>query len=97
MPLRAIAFLGQTALLTIAFSLVEVFGLMFFYHFKKLRGDWITLFILVPTAVLLLFDGLGSLGGLAYMGYEHFWIPTLIAILINIAAFIAIVKLEQSK
>lgn len=97
MPLRAVAFLGQTALLTIAFSLVEVFGLMFFYHFKKLRGDWITLFILVPTAVLLLFDGLGSLGGLAYMGYEHFWIPTLIAILINIAAFIAIVKLEQSK
>ena len=97
MPLRAVAFLGQTALLTIAFSLVEVFGLMFFYHFKKLRGDWITLFILVPTAILLLFVVIGSLGGLAYMGYEHFWIPTLIAILINIAAFITIVKLEQSK
>lgn len=97
MPIRAIAFLGQTALLTIAFSLVEVFGLMFFYHFKKLRGDWISLFILVPTALLLVFDGVGSLGGLAYMGYQHFWIPTVIAILLNVAAFIAIVNLEQSK
>lgn len=97
MPLRAIAFLGQTALLTVAFSLVEVFGLMFFYHFKKLRGDWITLFILVPTTLLLIFDGIGTLGGLAYMGYQHFWIPTMIAILLNIAAFIGIVKLEKNK
>ena len=95
MLIRAFAFLGQTAFFTIAISLIEVIGM--YFSMKKHRFDKLTWAIVIPVGLLLIVDSVGAIYDLAYVGYQSFWMPTMIAVTLNLIAFAVIYRIETSK
>ena len=97
MLIRAFAFLGQTAFFTIAISLIEVIGMMMYFSMKKHHFDKLTWAIVIPVGLLLIVDSVGAIYDLAYVGYQSFWMPTMIAVTLNLIAFAVIYRIETSK
>ncbi|MBP9484036.1 MAG: hypothetical protein KBF19_04545 [Negativicutes bacterium] len=81
---QTLFFIAETFFLCILISMIFVTLFAVISQFRNRKNGWKTLLLLVPFSILVLADSLGAIAGITYIGFQHWIIPGIVALLLNI-------------
>ena len=81
---QTLFFIAETFFLCILISMIFVTLFAVISQLRNRKNGWKTLLLLVPFSILVLADSLGAIAGITYIGFQHWIIPGIVALLLNI-------------